>query len=117
MHLSIIVETRSVSVDGVALTLSQLNLPQSLVAMHWSDGRGWEEHCVDQQVTVTDISSIEPYRSVLDLYKTQQQKTPEDQLPACNTGLINLVEDALMTIEIMRDSLEWEDFKIATNRV
>ncbi len=84
--------------------------------MHWFKDQGWEEHRSKDGVVIKDITSLAPYRAVLDAYDEIFSKISEDQMPIRNSDLIEFVEDNLLNIAIMRDSSEWEDFKTATNR-
>ena len=96
--------------------LENLDLPEDLVAVHWFKDKGWEEHRDGDKVIIKDIESMEQYRAVIDLYNEKYSSILEEQLPRSNMDLIDFVEDTLMTIEVMRNSNEWEDFRIATNR-
>lgn len=116
MHISIIAKDKIVSVKGISLILEDLNLPKDLIAVHWFSDKGWEERRDGDRVIVKDIDSISQYQSVIDLYNEKYASIPIEQLPRSNMDLIDFVEDTLMTIEVMRKSDEWEEFKAATNR-
>ena len=116
MQISIIAETKMVSIKGISLILEDLDLPKDLVAFHWLDNRGWEEKKSNGKIYIKDVNSINHYQHVLDAYNNAYAKIPEDQLPVRNSDLIEFVEDALINIDIMKASDEWEDFKTATNR-
>lgn len=116
MHISIITESKTVSVDGITLVLEELNLPEDLVAVHWFENKGWEERKNGNNISVNDINSINHYRSIIDAYNDAYAKIPEIMLPPTNFDLIYFVEDNLINTEIMKNSSEWEDFKIAMNR-
>ncbi len=91
------------------------NVP-GLIAVHWLEGKGWEEHRVGDKVVIKDISDINHYRYIIDLYNEVYASLSDSDLPRSNIDLIDFIEDTLMTVELMRESPEWEDFKIATNR-
>jgi hypothetical protein len=116
MHVSIIAETKMVSVRGISLILEDIDLPKDLIAVHWFKDQGWEERKSKHGTVIKDITNLSPYRDLLDAYDKLFASIPEDQLPRRNSDLIDFVEDNLLNISIMRESPEWEDFRIATNR-
>jgi hypothetical protein len=98
------------------LILDDLSLPSSLIEMHWLDDQGWEEHINNNETKITDINNIDHYLHTVERYRTQYTATHEDQLPAQNLELVNFIRDSLIHLTVMKNSDEWEDFRIATNR-